>query len=68
MHIYLSIKSSFIRDERSIPNKRYKLTKVKHQSKPEIILKAQIIKKIKIQNQNTAPPNQTKTVMQSNKK
>lgn len=43
-------------------------TKMKHQSKPEIILKAQIVKKIKIQNQNTAPPNQTKTVMQSNKK
>jgi len=45
MHIYISIKSLFIKDETSIPNKRYKLRKMKQESKPEIVLKAQTIKK-----------------------
>lgn len=43
---------------------------MKRQSKLKILLKAQIsfFKKIKIQNQNTAPLNQTKTLIQSNMK
>lgn len=59
MHINLTIKLSFIRKETSIPNKKYKLTKMKHQSKSEIILKVQIIEKpkyrIKIQPKQIKP-------------